>query len=422
MENLERQYILLSKDTPLIEFNLLKTTEIVEYRQVNSYKLQITAIHKENKNLFPKRILLLKKINKEDLLNWIESRKIPKNRQFTENILNAIGDNENPLRYADITQALSVNDAYWIKRIDQKIMWKDCNLYEHPFDERLSMVAFTGHSRKIKGLITSPEITSNGALKKCWKRIGDSIYLMKGDDIFPKKDGRTQAILEYYACQIAQNMGIDYVPYELGEFKHSNNEKEIVCLSKLFTNENVGYVTADIFFASKGVDVEKIDYTSSKNQLKLANLFGKNKYADMMIFDGIICNQDRHFGNFGYLINNNTGDFIKPAPIFDNGMSLLYRGAAVDLANPLPYIKGSGGEGVMGRFDDRIWDFIEKRHLPFLRKLTTFKFQNHPKYPISEKTIALLSKFINRRAQRAMILYREKEKAKKLFLNQNMER
>lgn len=141
-----------------------------------------------------------------------------------------------------------------------------------------------------------------------------------------------------------------------------------------------------------------------------------------MIFDGIICNQDRHFGNFGYLINNNTGDFIKPAPIFDNGMSLLYRGAAVDLANPLPYIKGSGGEGVMGRFDDRIWDFIEKRHLPFLRKLTTFKFQNHPKYPISEKTIALLSKFINKRAQRAMILYREKEKAKKLFLNQNMER
>ena len=32
--------------------------------------------------------------------------------------------------------------------------------------------------------------------------------------------------------------------------------------------------------------------------------------GDMLIFDAVICNEDRHFGNFGLLINNenSTGD------------------------------------------------------------------------------------------------------------------
>ena len=42
----------------------------------------------------------------------------------------------------------------------------------------------------------------------------------------------------------------------------------------------------------------------------------------MLVFDAVIYNEDRHFGNFGVLRDNHTGKVIGAAPIFDNGVSL----------------------------------------------------------------------------------------------------
>lgn len=44
---------------------------------------------------------------------------------------------------------------------------------------------------------------------------------------------------------------------------------------------------------------------------------------DMLVFDAVILNEDRHFGNFGLLVDSHTNKIIAPAPIFDNGLSLL---------------------------------------------------------------------------------------------------
>lgn len=43
----------------------------------------------------------------------------------------------------------------------------------------------------------------------------------------------------------------------------------------------------------------------------------------MLVFDAVILNEDRHFGNFGLLVDSHTNKIIAPAPIFDNGYSLL---------------------------------------------------------------------------------------------------
>ena len=63
----------------------------------------------------------------------------------------------------------------------------------------------------------------------------------------------------------------------------------------------------------------------------MANLYGRRAYADLVICDAVICNKDRHYGNFGFLIDNNTGQWLRPAPIFDNGRSLLYDASRYDL-------------------------------------------------------------------------------------------
>ena len=43
----------------------------------------------------------------------------------------------------------------------------------------------------------------------------------------------------------------------------------------------------------------------------------------MLVFDGVIYNEDRHFGNFGVVRDNRTGKIISPASIFPPGNSHL---------------------------------------------------------------------------------------------------
>ena len=44
----------------------------------------------------------------------------------------------------------------------------------------------------------------------------------------------------------------------------------------------------------------------------------------MFLFDYLINNADRHYGNFGFIRNVQTRKFLGMAPIFDNGNSLWY--------------------------------------------------------------------------------------------------
>lgn len=59
----------------------------------------------------------------------------------------------------------------------------------------------------------------------------------------------------------------------------------------------------------------------------------------MLVFDALIYNEDRHFGNFGVLRDNHSGNIIAPAPIFDNGLSLFCYAGKEDYANLDEYAK-----------------------------------------------------------------------------------
>ena len=105
-------YTLRSKDKPLINFSLKR--ELEEEFGVKQYKYQVEIIDviEENKSILP--YPLRRQLDNKHLLNWINQRKAPKNRQFVNQIMSAIEDSRNPLKYVDISHALSLNDAYWI--------------------------------------------------------------------------------------------------------------------------------------------------------------------------------------------------------------------------------------------------------------------------------------------------------------------
>lgn len=401
------KYTLRSKDLPLINFSLQEKEEKGYGITRSLYGLTIDKVFNENQALFPKK--LEQNLNEDALLKWIVRRKAPKNRRFVEKILATFDDSHNPMRYVDISHALSLNDAYWITQNDEKLKWENVNLYAHPFDDILAYVAFTGYSQKVSGLVTSPEFTTNGALKKCWSNRPDGIYLLKGDDFALRADGRSQATMEYYASQVAEAMGFDPVPYDLEEFKHKDGTKEIICKCKLFTSEDEGFVEAATFYADRGVDIINTDCHSLAVQKNLGRLFGENKYADIMLFDSLIANQDRHFGNFGMIVDNNTGKYLRPAPIFDNGVSFFYGAAGIDLSSKEHiegYIKSLGCRYFS--LDEQAQIFVQKRHLPQLKKLFNFEFTRHPKYNVEDRTLKLMSQFVRDRARQTVKLYAKK--------------
>lgn len=49
----------------------------------------------------------------------------------------------------------------------------------------------------------------------------------------------------------------------------------------------------------------------------------RQDFLDMIVFDYIIENRDRHLGNFGFIIDNNTQKLLSFSPLFDQGYSLM---------------------------------------------------------------------------------------------------
>ena len=117
---------------------------------------------------------------------------------------------------------------------------------------------------------------------------------------------------------------------------------------------------------------------------------------DMFVFDAVILNEDRHFGNFGFLIDNKSNKIVGCAPIFDNGLSLLCYAMDDDFKNINQYI--------LTRLPATYQDFITfvkprmtKRQKEKPRKLIGFKFESHYKYRLPRKRLKYLEEIIQKR-------------------------
>ena len=93
------------------------------------------------------------------------------------------------------------------------------NLYQNNFSELLSLVAFTGIEQSNCAFTISPELTTNGMLPKAWRRMENGeICLYKGGSSGAANTGN-EPYSEFYACRIAQAMGLNTVIYDLERWK-----------------------------------------------------------------------------------------------------------------------------------------------------------------------------------------------------------
>ena len=201
-------YILKQYDYNLAHFDI--------YYDIEGFRVENFKIVEINKHLLP---LNLKQDN-EGMAKWLKNRSIPKNREFVDKFLSKLGLNHNNTKgIIDICKGLSLNDSYWVVEDTFTKNFKECNLYENRFNNILALIAFTGYGSSIKSaFMSSPELTTNGMLAKCWRRIDGKIYLYKAGTSGFANSGK-EPYSEYYASQIAKTMGINHISYNLKKWK-----------------------------------------------------------------------------------------------------------------------------------------------------------------------------------------------------------
>lgn len=131
-----------------------------------------------------------------------------------------------------------------------------------------------------------------------------------------------------------------------------------------------------------------------------------NALNEMLVFDAVICNVDRHFGNFGVMVDNRTNTIVSPAPLFDHGNSLFYFAGADAWANETAleaYIETlypSVYDDFLGTAASVLTPELHEK----LRHLLNFKFKKHSRYNLPEKRLRMVERQVQRRAQKLLEL------------------
>ncbi len=299
------RYYLMNKNRKMLEFNI----EISPLGESINTERVFT-------DKFPKGF--------NDISTWLNNRNYAKHKQHFKKWLSEWGI-DTIQGFIDITHGLGINDCLWVKNIDSDLKWEEINLYSNQFSDIAQQTAFDSglYGLKLSSTdIISPEFTSEGTAPKCWKNENGTIFLYKS-----KLSGAInfglEANCEYISSEIARKIvGEESIKYDLVMFKDKLCSK-----SQLFTSEKYGYIP---FY--KYIDTNR--YYNLSDVLRICTEMGyENECRKMILIDSITFNQDRHLGNFGFLVDNDTFEIKSFAPLFDYNSSMLCNALDEDIQN-----------------------------------------------------------------------------------------
>ena len=297
--------ILMNKNMPVVELELDDDTATI-LKVIKNYELDFLPVGIDVKTGIP---------NKKELNEWWFGRSIPASRSGIAAALERLG-----VQYSEQLllrcYGLSLSNQYWMKPVDSELKWKNINFFENDFSDDVGNVLFGQPAGQDIDLM-SPCNTSDGWLKKKWKIIGTKRCLIKaGSNPYMQ-----EPINEVFGTRLHQRLGCkNFVPY------------------KALLEDGIPYSVCENFI---DVNTELVSAVNINRSLKKASQFtsyehflnacdrlgipGMKKFLDyMLVFDYLMANTDRHFGNLGAVRNIETLEWVGPAPIFDSGTSLWH--------------------------------------------------------------------------------------------------
>lgn len=244
--------------------------------------------------------------NKDAVVSWLCGRTLMLSRANAKWIFNALKFEQsetqsNKLKIALVCRAVSVLDKYWVKIDGDGIKWCNVDLKRNPLNEIVTQIALHGKSLTFQGSYTTPELTTNGAYAKAWRRRDDgNLWLSKLGH-----NGNTESRIEVMVSNILDKCNVDHVHYEAGE-----DEGKYVCMCPCISSDKYSIVPASDYYSY--CNVNGLDF--NKEVLRL----DKDNWYKMHIVDYLISNRDRHLQNWGFYMDNDTMEVVKLHPLFDH--------------------------------------------------------------------------------------------------------
>lgn len=176
-----------------------------------------------------------------------------------------------------------------------------------------------------------------GSERKTTVLYDGNLYMLKYPD--PIRGEKLKGLLSYKNNQYSEHIGssifaacgFEAQETVLGYFTDAVGKKKVVVGCKDFTKDGgTLYELSKLANQTTSSDDKLSATIENVNLIITSNKLIKNKEAiindfwNMFVIDALIGNGDRHFGNWGILVNNGE---VKFAPIYDCGSSL---GALID--------------------------------------------------------------------------------------------
>ncbi len=279
---------------------------------------------------------------------WWRDRAIPKTRHGARSALQRLGYSSTNSALVN-NLALSLSDCYWIRPREEKLTWKDTNLFTNDFVDTFGEITINrDHMIDLRKETRFNCATSQGELQKKWciDKEGRR-YMIKGN----YGQSYQQSLNEIFAAKLHEQQGFsEYTHYSLVRLQVDGNVEGLGCMCYDFCSEDVECISAwELLQTIKIKQNESYYYPLKKVCLKLG--MSEEKFSDFIDYqimtDYLITNTDRHMNNIAIVRNPDTLQVLGFAPIYDSGNSMFYN---------IPYEKLS-----QVRLDDiRTHSFIEK--------------------------------------------------------------
>ena len=289
------------------------------------------------------------------------------------------------------------------QRKNSSLNWSKVNPFKNKINEKISIIALDGGQLNDCDEFRSVEFNTAGSYAKRWKNEGNKIQFIKKSREHWSDVTGNEAFSEYYVSQIENALGLkegtEYINYGVEEYKNNTYINTCEC----FTAENYGFIPIALLVERFGTDLPSMYKLYKK--MNQEYLFGM-----MLVVDALTLNNDRHLGNLGVIIDNQTLKIIKMAPIFDNNLALCPKLSIRDrepeeLRADLLRIKPKIGED----FIKSALLVMDNRHYTALKNLREFKFNRSWQINMNENRLKFLEQLVNSQANK-LIIYYENEK------------
>lgn len=280
---------------------------------VMSRDIVVAKVRNNKVKILREDICPLLLLRTRDIEEWLLNRVIDSHRPSSRVLRKMLRlKTSDDLKIVTKYNAVSLTDTYWFKDVDSPMTWKQAIKATDYFSLIIENGSIDYDS--LPNDLRTFELTNVGSYEKCWKLKSDGWYMLK-------KQSNKEVLSEYISYRVGKAMGLDMAEYEI---KGSG-----LIESRNFI-QDWNYNFEDAYCIVGDNEDEEYNVLQLK-KIKPELLYS---YFEMLIFDAIIMNVDRHTHNYGILRDVDTGEVVSFAPLYDHNMSLY--GSKVTLKDKSP--------------------------------------------------------------------------------------